>query len=190
MFGFNPCVIISFYLSFVFSFFYPCRFSSKSSCSNVIASSFSSTLKCLILVVGHTNSTASKPKTSIYEVCPVAVLCVVLYVHKIDFRDSICPCSGIVFLLKIFIIVLFTVSTCPFSWGWFTEAKLNLILLSLQNVLIVFLVNCVSLSVMIWIGTPYLHTMFLKTNLIVDEAQNVLPALTIVRVAAFSCRRL
>lgn len=59
---------------------------------------------------------------------------------------------------------LFVASTYPFVCGWWTDAKFNLILLSLQKFFIAFPANCVSLSVMIWMATPNLQIMFLKTN--------------------------
>lgn len=54
------------------------------------------------------------------------------------------------FRLRMHIMDLFVASTCSFVLGWYTLAKLNLILLSKKNYFISLLVNCVPLSVIIY----------------------------------------
>jgi hypothetical protein len=97
---------------------------------------------------------------------PVDLATVVLTDHKTFGNSSTHfpfakPCSLLAMPVKT---IPFALSTVPFDWGWYTEAKWNLIPRSSQNCMNPSLSNYVPLSTVTSRGTPKRHMIFCHKN--------------------------
>lgn len=117
----------------------------------------------MTLAISHISSAstiASNPKVRLYSGCPVLVFIVVLQVHGTSgMRSTHSLGFSPTFLLRILAMLLFITSACPFVWGWWTNTKLNFMLLSLQNFLICWPANWVDYTW--WYPLTQIYCIFL-----------------------------